>query len=128
MIGSSGTLYQTIATTPGDFYNFSFSLYTTDAVPGLDSTTYFRARWDGTEIAYNNITGAASGLGQTFTGLQASGANTQVYFEVLFGNFVVFHIDDVSVTAASVPEPSAYAALLGCVALGVVCLRRCLRA
>ena len=123
-ITGSSAIYQTITTTPGSFYDFSFTLSSTDSLPGNDTTTYFRVRWDGTELSYNNVTGAATGLGRTFTGLQASGANTVVYFEELFGNFVVFHLDNVLVTASAVPEPATYALMFGGAVLVVVCLRR----
>lgn len=124
IIGSPGNLWQTLTTTEGGSYNFSFTAFSTDQVPGIDPDMTFKVLWDGTEISSRNVTGADGNLGLSFTGLIASTTNTQVYFQSIFGNFVQIHLDNVVVTAAAVPEPATYAEFAGVLALGACLFSR----
>lgn len=120
-IGSLGFLSQTIATTPGATYDLSFFLRS----DGLTANE-FLVRWNGTSVFDQFNLPAFGYTGKTFSGLVATGATTTLAFG--FRNDPGFlHLDDISVNAASVPNPTPEPAtllLLGTTAVGIGLVRR----
>jgi hypothetical protein len=113
---SNGTLSQTIATTTGDLYNFSF-LYGID--PGTPN--YFSVSIDGgvTNLYAVTNAGATSVTPLSFDFTATSGATNLVF--TFFDAPAYVRLDNVNVSA--VPEPAPLA-LLGIGALGFILNRR----
>lgn len=113
------TLSQTIATTPGASYTFSFFLRNAGSVQ--DS---FSASWNGNTV-YNFIN---SGSNFPFTQFSfdviATGASTPIAFAGYDAPDFIY-LDDVSVVAVVVPEASTFALALPALAVvGTALVRR----
>jgi hypothetical protein len=108
--GSDSTLSQTIATTAGQTYTFSWFLGSDGSTP-----SNFSALWNGSTIlslvdapvtpGYTRGTSTASYAFYTFTEV-ATSASTVIQFNSR-NDQNYWALDDVSVSAAAVPEPSS---------------------
>jgi len=110
------SISQTISTTPGDSYLFDFWVRNYES--GSD---HFQAFWDGTSVL--DLLNSPDFLytHYMFTEI-ATGASTNIQFSG-YDAPAFYSLDDVSVTASSVPEPSTIL-LLGTGLAGVGLLRR----
>ena len=104
-VGSSGGIFQSLATTPGQTYTFSWWV-TFDG----GTTSLFDAWWDGGSIFAVSNPGSTPGFVQQSFGVVATGASTDIRF--FFRDDPGFeYLDDVSVVAsgdnlAVTPEPA----------------------
>jgi flagellin len=109
-VGSLGTMSQTIATTAGQSYTFSWWL----ASDG-DFANEFDASWNGTQVFDHQDIPVQGYVEYSFT-VQATGSSTVIEFSYR-DDPGYLSLDDVSVTgsisAQSVPEPSS--AVLACI-------------
>lgn len=97
-----GSLSQTIATTPGEKYDFSFWL-----ANGWGGTNFFSASWDGTPVL--SMTDQAGFLYTRYF-FQMTAANTSTEIKFTYRHVPDFYgVDDVEVE--HVPEP-AFAGLI----------------
>lgn len=119
--GGAATLTQTLATTAGTRYIYRFWLLSED--PTYAGTAFVRALVGGEQLFA--LEGQASGAYAEYAfAATATGASTQLQF-VLENVPSFYQLDDVSVAAATIPEPATTALLgAGLVALGVVAMRR----
>jgi hypothetical protein len=99
---SSQTLSQSLATTPGDTYDFSFWLLNNNPPPNPNSFT--ASFGSGTVLDLTN----ASPFGYTFEDftVTAAAASTTISFVAASGIGGVWALDDVSVTAVPAPPLS----------------------
>lgn len=118
-VGSLGSISQTIATTPGGSYTFSFYFASDGGTPNE-----FQAYFEGTQV-FESLNAPAFGYTlESFT-VAATDVNTTITF--LGRNDPSYQaLDDVSVTANDVPEPATLA-VLGSALLGLGTLRRRIR-
>lgn len=108
------TITQTISTTPGSTYVFSFWLNNV-----LDPTaSYFTASWNGNAVLNLTPSNDSSFNWTQFSfAVTATGSSTAIGFAGRNAPAAIF-LDDVSVTVSAVPEPTTMVAGLG--ALGLV--------
>lgn len=113
------TLSQSIATTAGGQYTFSFWVANLSG----DRTNSFAASWDG-GVVYAVGNGPEFAYTQQMFAVNATSATTTIAFTIRHDPSW-YLIDDVSVVAAitTVPEPSTYA-LLAAGLLGIMVVRR----
>lgn len=94
-VGSTNTLTQTVSTTPGQTYLFSFWLYNGGSGTGID----FKAKWNG--VTLMEIANPGSSFGYTRYEFQVLAAGSSATIEFDFRNDPSFWgLDDVGVTAA----------------------------
>ena len=122
-VSGTCTVSQSIATTPGAQYTFSFWL----AQFEFDTPNSFDARWNGVSVYSLVDAPAFDYFKQTFA-VVATGASTNIEFVIRHDSYY-YYVDDVSVERmeagplSTVPEPSTYA-LLAAGLLGIVAVRR----
>lgn len=115
----------------GTAYNFTeLALATTSASGGTTTITWsYDLDGSGSYTSLGETTsvlGSASADTLDLSGVAALQNVNKAFFKGTFGTISsgTAYIDNLSVNAVVVPEPSTYAALLGAVALGVIALRR----
>lgn len=113
-----GSITQTLTTVPGQTYDLSFWLLHYWQIGGLNE---WLAYWGGTELMHLSSFRSFPYKEYTFE-VVAPGVATDLTFAFLNRNGY-FYLDDVSVTAAPIPEPSTML-LLGGALLAVAALRR----
>jgi hypothetical protein len=101
--GSSETLSQSLATTPGDTYDFSFWLLNTNLPPPGPPNSFTASFGSGTVLDVTN----ASPFGYTFEDftVTAAAASTTISF-MGAAPVLLWSLDDVSVTAVPAPALS----------------------
>lgn len=115
----TASLSQSLATTSGQTYTFSFWTTNSNGGPGQ-----LRATWAGGEVFNGTINteGAGSYVQYSFN-VVASAASTQIAF---YGRNdpATLLLDDVSVQASAVPEPASWAMMIGGFAVAGAAIRR----
>jgi hypothetical protein len=120
-VGSDGYLSQTLATTPGNLYTFSFWLQGSGRTPND-----FSASFNGVTVYTVTDSPAFSYTEFTFTGLLATSSSTTVQF-AFRDDPSYWGLDDVSVSGAtSTPETGTSALLLSLGLVGLCLARRAL--
>ncbi len=100
---NTGSLSQSLGTVANSFYTLSFWL-ANDATPGLGPTTAFAAFFNGVSVFALPGNSPVFGYTQfTISGLLATSGATTLEFRYRHDNDF-FRLDDVSVSAAGVPE------------------------
>ena len=118
-VGSFSTLSQTISTTPGGTYTFSFALANDNDQTTPTGVEDFRAFFNNVQLTLTLPQRNAPYTEFTFPGLIATDFDTQIRFEYRHDNDG-FRLDAVSV----VPEPSTVSLLAMSVGGGLVFLYR----
>jgi hypothetical protein len=116
-------LSQNIPTISGTTYDLTFWLATPGGT-GAGSPSEATASWNGTQVF--DLSDVNSGMPYqqfTISGLSATSSSTSLQFS-FFVNEGYWFLDDVSVTPAAVPEPSAiYLIFLGLSFVAYRCMR-----
>ena len=102
---ATGSLFQTLSTTPGASYDFSFWM-AHDVSTAIDTTNFIEVFWNGAPAPVWSFPDVQvqGYLNYVVPNLTATGTSTTLEFRY-HDNDDFFRVDDVSVTAA-VPEPS----------------------
>jgi hypothetical protein len=119
-VGDTGTISQSIATTPGDLYTLKFFL----ADPAGGTPNYFSVQFGNTQFTLNNF-GAAFGWQEFDLTTQATGTSTNLSF-TFRQDPAYWFLDNVSVTQGgqgTTPEPGTLV-LFGSGMLGVAGIAR----
>ena len=115
-VGSTTTLTQSLATTPGTTYLIEFALMN-DTDPSLGNTNSFSVLFDGSTLF--SATALAANPYELYTISTAANAQSTNLSFISRNDVGDFDLDSISVTAAT-PEPSSWILLgtgFGCVAL-----------
>ena len=118
----SGSLSQSVATTPGATYTIDF--FAANNNGGFPQSITLAVNWGGTTIFSHLFTSNTAYTEYTFTET-ASASSTSLNF-TLSGSTGVFLFDDISVTptGVGVPDGGTTVSLLGCALVGLAGLRR----
>jgi len=118
--GCLSTISQSLVTNPGSSYDLSFFAFTSNVNTAFPEVGVL---WDGRSVFDQKIAAGGPWVKYTVPGLVASGPTTSLEFTV--GPAGVLHLDDVSVSAPMVPEPSTLGLMLsGLATIGALARQR----
>lgn len=107
------SLTQSVTTAANTTYSLTYSLYEMGPGDGYVTGDFFNVTWDGQIIngtsVVDNMTSSAGWMTVNATVQGDGGTHTIAFNGFNEGNYV--NLDNVSLTAQAVPEPSAFAAL-----------------
>lgn len=115
-----GVLSQTVSTTPGVAYTLSFSLLDQALFPGADAFVVSFGGFTNTVLGANLTPATYTFETLKMPGSSVAGSSTILSFKGLVDPISggIFNLDNVSLTATAIPEPSA--ATLFAVAVGLL--------
>src|SRR5204862_5392997 len=116
----TGTLTQSVATTPGASYTINFFL----ALASNQSNNSFSVSWGGVPILSLTNQSPFGYTEYSFTETASTASSALVFSYNVVIPFSVWFLDDVSVTPPGVPDGGSTVSLLGFALLGLVALRR----